>query len=226
MTDSPTHSSNEADSLLIGGYLDKDDTTVSGNADADGEEEEYDEGLFDDLMDPDSTSPDKVKLNQYEPVIPSRGASIPSIPDIDPTTEIPSYTKPCDMSDWDAAVAIFVMKWNVSREQWADLRSILHLITNVPIEVLSLPVRVDTVKERFDQQLPLLPMRSRELDLDINLLQTRSGQNPKRLKDEIGLFDMKQFYKRILQSELLMNCAHIGMADLVDEPTEFWHSDS
>ncbi len=77
------------------------------------------------------------------------------------------------MSPFDAAVRLFVQKWSVT-EGSGDFRSMLHLLQNVPPEVAALPARVDTLKINLDQQLPLLRLRSRELDLDIDLLQTRS----------------------------------------------------
>ena len=139
----------------------------------------------------------------------------------DPTTSLPHHAKNFTMSPFRAALSLYANKWNVSREQWEDLRSVLHLLEVVPPEVAVLPKRVDSIKEALDDQLPLLTMRSRTLELDPSLLPTRAKH-----QEDILLFDMKEFFRRLLQSKELMNRAHTSMAQYVDEPTEFWHSRS
>jgi hypothetical protein len=188
------------------------------------EEQDYAGGIFDDGTgeDEDRKSAQSHNVNLPAPSTAQR----PSFPHIDPTTELPHKAKPCTMTPFRAALNIFVSKYNVTREQWVDMRGMLHLLEDVPPEVAALPLRVDTIKENLDSQLPLIPMHTRELDLDVNLLQTRSGQSPKRLKEEIGLFDMKKFFQRLIQSDDIMRRVHLGMATIMDQPTEFWHSDS
>ena len=123
------------------------------------------------------------------------------------------------MSPFRAAVSLYVNKWSVSREQWEDLRSMLHLLEIVPLEVAVLPKRVITIEEGLEDQLPLLTMRRRTLELDPSLLPTRAKH-----QEDILLFDMEEFFVRLLQSEELMKRTHTSMAQYVDEPTEFWHS--
>ena len=208
---------------------DRDDNVAPTSDTRVDEEGEYEDGIFseddrdDDDRDGEDSQGNRQRKEESQTTSTARRTSeIGS----DPTTEVPHDTKPLSMSPFDAAVRLFVQKWNVTREQWIDFRSMLYLLRNVPPEVAALPARVDTLKANFDQQLPLITIRSRELDLDVNLLQTRSGQNPKRCKEEIGLFDMKAFFKTLLQADTIMKRAHIGMAAIVDQPTEFWHSNS
>ena len=204
---------------------DRDDNvalTLDTREDEDGE---YEDGVFSDNDDRDGGDAQGNTQRKEESQTTSATRRT-SVIDIDPTTEVPHYTKPFSMSPFNAAIRLFVQKWDVTREQWVDFRSMLHLLQNVPPEVAALPARVDTLKANLDQQLPLITIRSRELDLDVNLLQTRSGQNPKRRKEEIGLFDMKAFFRSLLQADTIMKRAHIGMAAIVDQPTEFWHSNS
>jgi hypothetical protein len=137
----------------------------------------------------------------------------------DPTTAIPHHQKAFKMKPFRAALSLFANKWNVSREQWSDLRSILHLLEHVPDEIALLPKKVDTIKEALEEQLPLLSLRSRKLDLDSSLLPTHAKH-----KEDMVVFDMRDYFKRLLQSEELMSRAHTSMAQYVDEPTEFWHS--
>ena len=137
----------------------------------------------------------------------------------DPTTSLPHHAKDFNMSPFRAAVSLYVNKWSVSRRQWEDLRSMLHSLEVVPLEVAVLPKRVDTIKEGLEDQLPLLTMRRRTLELDPSLLPTRAKH-----QEDILLFDMKEFFLRLLQSEELIKRTHTSMAQYVDEPTEFWHS--
>jgi len=224
MTDQATLLAEDVENLRDGLSEDRNDIIAPISAIGEEEEGEYEEGIFWD-EDYDGEHAQDNRQHEEEPPTTSPFSRAPVI-DIDPTTEVPHYTKPFSMSPFDAAVRLFVQKWSVTRGQWVDFRSMLHLLQNVPPEVAALPARVDTLKINLDQQLPLLRLRSRELDLDIDLLQTRSGQDPKRRKEEIGLFNMKAFFKRLLQADTVMKRSHIGMAAIVDQPTEFWHSDS
>jgi hypothetical protein len=187
-------------------------------------EPDYREGLFDDGYGEDNSadiSPDHQPSSATPPAM--RRSSIAFV---DQTSEVPHKPKPCTMTKFRAAINLYVNKYSVTREQWVDFRDMLHTLEDVPDEIKALPARVDTIKENLDSQLPLITMRTRSLDLDVNLLQTRSGQNPKRLKEEIGLFDIKAFFQRLLQADDIMRRVHIGLAEIVDQPTEFWHSDS
>ena len=160
---------------------------------------------------------------ESQPQLMPTPTTIPGVPPPTPdlTTEIPHYPSAFNMSEFEAALALYVNKWSVSREQYKDLRDVLHLLDKVPRQISCLPVRVDSVKKSLDNQLPLLTMRSRELQLDRGLLPTRSQHT-----EEMTLFDMKNFFKCLLQAPNLMSRVHVGMAEYVDQPTEFWHSRS
>ena len=137
------------------------------------------------------------------------------------TTEIPHNSSTFKMSEFEAALALYVNKWSVSREQYKDLRGVLNLLDQIPYQISCLPARVDTIKNALNNQLPLLTMRSRELQLDRGLLPTRAQHT-----EDILLFDMKHFFKSLLQAPKIMSRVHMGMAEYVDQPTEFWHSRS
>ena len=64
-------------------------------------------------------------------------------------------------------------------------------------------------------------MRTRELQLDRGLLPTRS-----QYTEEITLFDMKNFFKCMLQAPNLMSSVHVDMTEYVDQPTGFLNSSS
>ena len=142
-------------------------------------------------------------------------------PATEPTTEILHHSSAFKMSEFEAALALYVNKWSVSREQYKDLRSILNLLDKVPSQISCLPARVDSTKNALSTQISLLTMRSRELQLDPGLLSTHAQHT-----EDMILFDMKHFFKCLLQAPMLMSRAHMGMAEYVDPPTEFWHSRS
>jgi hypothetical protein len=181
------------------------------------EEDQYYLGAFSDV-DPEEQTPIQPPLPSSSiPPASSSGTTFSA----DPTSAMPHHSKRFTMCPFTAALALYCVKWNVSREQYSDLLSILKTIENIPPEISSLPTRVDTIKETLDKQLPLLTFRSRKLHLDQSLLPTRAS-----CQEEMVVFDMSDFFKHLLQAEDIMSRAHVGLAHYVDEPTEFWHSQS
>jgi hypothetical protein len=139
----------------------------------------------------------------------------------DPTTEVPCHPQPFSMSFFFLALAIFIDKWKVSREMYQDLRTVLNLLQPAPVEITTLPKRVDTVKRALNDQLPLLKQRERELKLDPTMVPTRSSHT-----DNICLFDMEDVLRRMAHSTMIKSQGHFGMANIVDDPSEFWESES
>ena len=113
-----------------------------------------------------------------QPQLMTTPTTIPGVPSPTPdfTTEIAHYPPAFNMSEFEAALALYVNKWSVSHEQYKNLQDVLHLLDKVPRQIFCLPARVDSVKKSLDSQLPLLTMRTRELQLDRGLLPTRSQQ--------------------------------------------------
>ena len=121
---------------------DRDDNVAPTLDTREDEDGEYEDGVFsdDDDRDGEDAQGNTQRKEESQTTSATRRTSVI---DVDPTTEVPHYTKPFSMSPFDAAVRLFVQKWDVTREQWVDFRSMLHLLQNVPPEVAALPARVD-----------------------------------------------------------------------------------
>ena len=104
---------------------------------------------------------------------------------------------------------------------YTDLLSVLALLSPTPDEILQLPKRIDTLKKYERDQLPLLKMRQRDIQLDTSVLPLRSAS-----VDKMVFFDMRHVFKCVLQSKAMVGKIHMGMSHLVDQPTEFYHSAS
>ncbi|KAF1935730.1 hypothetical protein EJ02DRAFT_428167 [Clathrospora elynae] len=149
----------------------------------------------------------------------SEAAAITAPSAKDPSEEVPYHTAEFDMTEFRLGITNFVNKHRLSRSAYVELRAVLYLLNPVHPEVAALPRRIDTIKKDFNKQLPLLKMRKRQLQLDPTKLPTRSKHT-----EDLYLFDMRDVFRRMLHSKTMMRRVHIGMAHIVDNPVEFWHS--
>lgn len=139
----------------------------------------------------------------------------------DPSEEVPHTPQDFDMSEGMLGMCMFINKYSVGRRQWTDLVDVLRLFPGLPPELAALPKRVDTMKKRFKSQLPLVKMRRQSLQLDQSKIPSRASST-----EDIVMFDMRDVFCTMLQSSRLMARTYTGMAQIVDNPTEFWQSNS
>ncbi|KAK4232710.1 hypothetical protein C8A03DRAFT_39693, partial [Achaetomium macrosporum] len=140
---------------------------------------------------------------------------------------VPQPRKPHKLSDFVLGWGLFCIVHGVSRKQYAAQLQLLKMLG--PVEkVRQLPESLDTLKRHVRESLPHIDMRTAK-DLPLNpkkLSSSRTvtaimtGENPTQ---DLFFLNPVDFLARIQGSQLAGNM-HYGMAELVDQPTELWHS--
>ncbi|KAI1494442.1 hypothetical protein F5X96DRAFT_560289 [Biscogniauxia mediterranea] len=136
-----------------------------------------------------------------------------------------------NMNDFSMAFGLFCIRQGVSRKEYSMLKEILALLKSLEglAKIDTLPDTVDTLKRHVKEELPLMEMRSQSIVLNPDKLpSSRLHAAQVAGKDEVPVQDLffmnpVDLFKRLLSSQLA-NEMHFGMAKLVDNPTEAWHS--
>lgn len=135
-----------------------------------------------------------------------------------------------DLDDFNMALGIFCIDNAISRPQYTALKEILQLLKKGDglSKLDRLPETVDTLKSHVREELPHIQVRSKEVVLNPKKLSSSrqiaalASDKDKPVQD---LFFMNpvDMFGRVLSSTLA-NSMHFGLAQLVDNPTEAWHS--
>lgn len=103
------------------------------------------------------------------------------------------------------------------------LREVLCLLACV--EVHTLPQKLDTLKTRMRNELPMLPLHQCEVDVIQHVQPTkRSALASTQDKSPQFWYDVDQLFSAILQSQQHMKTVYFGMAEYSDNPQELWNS--
>ncbi|KAI1818907.1 hypothetical protein F4861DRAFT_544563, partial [Xylaria intraflava] len=146
------------------------------------------------------------------------------------STPIKHTRKDHQMNNFSLALGFYCIQQGVSRKQYSMLLEIFGLLRTDGIsKINSLPATVDTLKRRVREQMPLFEMRSKQLILNPDKLPSSriysaavAGRSEVP-KQEMTFLNPIGLFSRILSSEL-SHSMHFGMAKLVDNPSEAWHS--
>ncbi|KAI9688924.1 MAG: hypothetical protein M1820_010214 [Bogoriella megaspora] len=138
----------------------------------------------------------------------------------DSTEEVFHRQKPLDMDEWLFAMALFIESAGLSRKQYQQFRSAMLLLTDIS-RIQNLPRRLDTLKNSLRAQLPLLKMRQKDITLDVNKIPTRVSSS-----GTVFSIDPAHLFRTILLTPRIRAKMHFGMAILVENQTELWHSNS
>lgn len=160
---------------------------------------------------------------------PSRRSSSAFLPD---TSEpVPHKRSIHTRSDFVLAIALFCEENGISRKVFTALREILRMLEPHP-EISKLPESVSTLKTWAKEQLPLLPMRRKNIPLLSEKLPSLKGSakaNPATggpPTETLYFFDPIHLFSAFLSSPEIMRKMHIGLGHFVDAPTQLWQSDS
>lgn len=82
-----------------------------------------------------------------------------------------------------------------------------------------LPIRLDTLKKNYTNSLPLMPTRSLKVKLDLSKIPTGS-----QLTCDVQFFDPTALVSAMLSSQDFKNKIHFGMAEIVEQQSELFHS--
>lgn len=140
---------------------------------------------------------------------------------------VPQPRKPHKLSDFVLGWGLYCIVHGVSRKQYAAQLQLLKMLG--PVEkVRQLPESLDTLKRHVRESLPHIDMRTakarplnpKKLSSSRIVTAIMAGENPTQ---DLFFLNPVDFLARIQGSQLAGNM-HYGMAELVDQPTELWHS--
>lgn len=136
----------------------------------------------------------------------------------DDTSEPIPHTVQTGISKFEAALALWCENASISRTQYSSLRTVLQTIEDTS-QIEQLPKRLDTLKSRFRDSLPLAKMRRKKIQLD-------STKIPSRMSTEgtVYFFEPIKLFETLLRTTDICTQMYFGMAQLVDRPSELWHS--
>jgi len=130
---------------------------------------------------------------------------------------------------FEMALGLWCEDVGVSREQYKSLREILLLLQQDPTAAGKLPKSIKTLKRHVNGQLPLLPMRKKEIPLLDDKLPTQSALakkgDDKVPTETLFFFDAKKLFQAFLNSDLVAKM-YFGMGQYHNNnsDTELWYS--
>ena len=132
------------------------------------------------------------------------------------------------IEDFVFALGLWCTKFRVSRRQYSSLVEVLQLMKDIT-DIKRLPKSVSTLTKSSTSQLPLIPQRRKKVALNPEKLPSIAesakfdyGNSPPQAW--VYWFDPIALISAILSSPKITANMHFGMAEFVDQPTEFWHS--
>ncbi|KAJ8132205.1 hypothetical protein O1611_g1419 [Lasiodiplodia mahajangana] len=208
-----------------------------------GEDVETHEDEAEDIFDDDNTpTPESVTEGRESATLePTPGETSATLsgeelepPIVDPfQSSIVKHTRRShDMNDFTMAMGLYCIRNGVSRKEYAMLKEMLELLKDGEgIQKLDkLPTTVDTLKRYVKEELPLLEIRSQPVALNPDKLPSSrlraaevAGSIVDQPKQDMFFFNPIEFFKSIFASKLAASM-HFGMAKLVDNPSEAYHS--
>jgi len=192
-------------------------------------EDEYegdeDVQLQDDAADVDPASPlgDEAEISPTEVATPMGPPSLPaslSRPQSshDPTTLNVHRVRPLHIEDFAWELGLWCDTEGISRNAYSTLLKVLKSVKKTE-DFYKLPARMDTLKENIRDSLPLMPLRSQSVTLDLSKLPT--GSSPTM---DFEFFDPEGLISTMLSSLEFRSKVHFGMAHFVEQQSELWHS--
>ena len=153
-------------------------------------------------------------LETVEPVALSNLVTIPKN-----ACGVPSRLVQEKISNFHLALGLWCEKEHLTQRAYNRLSEVLQLVTSVA-NLHSLLHTLRTLQQRCRRQLPL-PL------LHKTIVPVKHAKQPSGLRNSIHsgmyFFDMRILLATVL-STTKKHVFHTGMADIVDNPTEYWHS--
>jgi hypothetical protein len=127
------------------------------------------------------------------------------------------------MSGFELGFSLWAAQSSVSRDDFAGLREVLAL-PHTEEDVKRIPEKLDTLIDRLNRQLPLLPLSKKDIPVDTDVQPSRQNvPSSDPFHSSIYWYPPAMLFRNILSSELA-DRMHFGMAEYVDQPTELWHT--
>ncbi|KAL8915964.1 MAG: hypothetical protein Q9208_008764 [Pyrenodesmia sp. 3 TL-2023] len=127
------------------------------------------------------------------------------------------------------ALGLWCEKSNISREEYVRLRQIFSLvIIDQDNDEFNLPRKLDTLKKRLRQYLPMLQLMRKPIPVIIekqpSFAMTDKSLGVIRKTSWLYWYNPINLVRFIIDAKKLTDKMYFGMAQYVDEPTELWHS--
>ncbi|RYC62816.1 hypothetical protein CHU98_g3384 [Xylaria longipes] len=176
-------------------------------------------------LDPTPASLTSATISGEEP------EGVPAVDPFESSTIVKHTRRRHDMNDFTMALGLYCTRNGVSRKQYIMMKEIFALLKKGEgvNKLNKLPETVDTLKRYVREELPLLEIRSQLVALNPDKLPSsrlhaaQIGGNIDQPKQDMYFFNPIELFKNILASTLAKSM-HFGMAMLVDNPTEAYHS--
>jgi len=131
------------------------------------------------------------------------------------------------------AIGLWLEKSGCSRQDYTRLREVFllsHHLYNQGID-LHLPLKLDTLKRQVRGHLPILKLKRKAIHTSFTKLASLPARGKKkRIQVErltwLYWYDPLDLVMNILSATQLTEKMHFGLAELVDDPTEYWQSTS
>ncbi|SLM33940.1 hypothetical protein LPUS_02567 [Lasallia pustulata] len=127
------------------------------------------------------------------------------------------------------ALGLWVEDVGISREKYLSLLEILNLVKDVS-QLQKVPRSLAIIKRNVKASLPLFKMRRKSIPVNSQQMPTLPNASkklaPHPLTTWMYWFDPLNLFTTILSSPDFTSKMHFGMAHLVDQPSELWHSTS
>ncbi|OJD12911.1 hypothetical protein ACJ73_09277 [Blastomyces percursus] len=133
------------------------------------------------------------------------------------------------MTPFAIAFALWTEQVGISRVQYQSLLQILRSLDDVAL-IHELPNGLSTLRKKCRAQFPILPVHATRLPIIAREQLPTLSANEKSLAEKtfrsLWYQDFRALIVALVKSRSFRQKMHIGMAEVVDKPTELWHSDS
>ena len=139
---------------------------------------------------------------------------------IDDDIRVPSRPVRGEISDFCLALGLWCDKEGIKRRTYDGLLEVLQLLDIH--EVRNLPKRLSTLHSWCRKRLPLPSIQKAAISVRREKQPTGT---PRPAQANVYYFDTRTVISILLSATTQRNI-HIGMAEIVDSPSEYWHSNS
>ncbi|KAI5838707.1 hypothetical protein DFP73DRAFT_599637 [Morchella snyderi] len=128
----------------------------------------------------------------------------------------PSKERDVRIDDFHMALMLFTTTADLSRTQYQALVEVLSIATLEGIRTL--PKSLKTLRERCRSSFPLLHIKSRPIDINLEATPPKTDT-----PGTAYYFDISEYCRMWLSNPKMV--LHQGFGELVDHPSELWHGD-
>lgn len=131
------------------------------------------------------------------------------------------------LDSFTLALGLWCEQSGISRVQYQSLLEVLHLVESVDT-LRWLPKGLSALKKKCKSQFPIIAVRQTSIPVVSEQMPTLSAADRTTLRSlqnsDVFFQDPVSLIAVLVRSPVFRRSIHIGMAELVDRPTELWQS--